>query len=391
MEISKRNYIVFFYTYFAVNMVFIIVNVYLPVYFFNVLNVNRLELAFVQLFAYLSLFLRPLIAIYFDKERSNIRLVVIISSIGMFASFVLFILNLSLLIVFGIFLAIYFICAATIRVAIEKVFVSCSPDDVSKNRNSAYMQVGAITGALFPNVFAILFFTDIYSIPLWNIFFLVGIIAVFPIIVIGVIAQFNILETIALEEEDTPEEVQINKAGIILVRLILFCIYSENIYQYPLEPWILDTYGAENLTLILIFFGIVIIVNAVGVIVAGIFSNRFERTKVLFISSLVYGILLIIAPFTTMVIFFTLFAIMNFFSGFIIVNIMGLMNEYSQKKVVYYQIMGFFVILAIVIFVPVGTYLSSFIATEIIIVVAGVFRLISLIPILILINKRKRS
>ncbi len=150
-------------------------------------------------------------------------------------------------------------------------------------------------------------------------------------------------------------------------------------------------YGAENLTLILIFFGIIIILNAVGVILAGLFPNKFERTKVLFIASLIYGILLIIAPFTNMVLFFTLFGIMNICSGFIIVNIMGLMNEYSQKKVVYYQSMWFFGLLAIVIFVPVGTYLSAFIATETIIVIGGIFRLISLIPILFLAKMNKEQ
>ena len=387
MKTTKRNYIIFFYTYFAMNVVFIIVNVYLPVYFFNVLNVNRVELAFVQLFAYLSLFSRPLIALYFDKERSHMKMVVIISSIGMVVSFLLFILNLSLLIIFGIFLAIYFICAAIMRVAIDKIFVNSSLDDKSKDRYSAYMQVGAITGALFPNVFAIVFFTDIYSVPLWNIFFLVGIIAVFPIIIVSSIIQFEIT---GIEEVNKSEKEQINKRGIILISIALFLIYADNIYQYPLEPWILDTYGAENFTLILIFFGIVIILNGVGVILAGIFSNRFERIKVLFLASLVYGILLIIAPFTSMVLFFTLFGIMNICSGFIIVNMMTLVNDYSQKKVVYYQIMWFFGLLAVVIFIPVGTYLSVFIATEIIIVIGGIFRLFSLIPIYLLRKEIKK-
>lgn len=387
MKTPKRNYIIFFYTYFAMNVVYIIVNVYLPVYFFNVLNVNRVELAFVQLLAYLSLFSRPLIALYFDKERSNMRLLIVISSIGMFASFLLFILNLNLLIIFGIFLAIYFTCNAVVRVAIDKIFVISSPDDKSKDRNSAYMQVGAITGALFPNVFAILFITDIYSVPLWNMFFFVGIISVFPIIIVSAIVQFDMSE---IKEVSKVEEVQVNKRGILLVSILLFLIYADNIYQYPLEPWILDTYGAENLTLILIFFGIVILLNAVGVILAGAFSNKFNRIKVLFVASLVYGILLIIAPFTNMILFFTLFGIMNICSGFIIVNVMGLMNEYSQKKVVYYQIMGFFALLATVIFVPVGTYMSAFIATEVIIIMAGVFRLISLIPILLLRKEIKK-
>ena len=53
----------------------------------------------------------------------------------------------------------------------------------------------------------------------------------------------------------------------------------------------------------------------------------------------------------------------------------------SQKKVVYFQVMATFAILAFVIFIPLGTFLSQYIETELIIVIAGVFKLLSVIPI----------
>lgn len=392
LNTTKRNYIIFFFTFFATNVVFIYVNVYLPVYFFNVLNINRVELAFVQLFAYLAWFAQPLIAIYFDKERSNMRFLVVISAIGMVVSFFLFILNLSLLIVFGIFLAIYFVCTSIMLVAINKIFVSYSLDDKTKGRNSVYILMGGITGALLPNVVAIMLFGDFYSLTIWNMFFLIGVISVFPVIIISLMVRFdmtNVEETGMVDEIEKIEEVQIDKRGIILLSIIYFLIFVEYIYQYPMEPWLLDKFGVENFTFILILFGIVILLNATGIVLGGVFSNKLEKTKVLFMASLIYGILLLIAPFTGLILFFTLFGIMNVCSGLIIVNITILMNEYSQKKVVYYQTIFIFGVLSVVIFVPTGTYLSAFIATEIIIIIAGISKLICLIPILFLARKRK--
>ena len=53
--------------------------------------------------------------------------------------------------------------------------------------------------------------------------------------------------------------------------------------------------------------------------------------------------------------------------------------------------MAAFAILSIVIFVPLGTYLSALIATEIIIVIAGVLKLVSIIPILFLRDKSEKD
>jgi len=75
---------------------------------------------------------------------------------------------------------------------------------------------------------------------------------------------------------------------------------------------------------------------------------------------------LIIVPFTDIITFFILLGIIQILAGFIVINIIVLMIEYSQKKVVYFQIMATFVFVAYVIFIPLGTYLSAFIATELI-------------------------
>jgi hypothetical protein len=82
--------------------------------------------------------------------------------------------------------------------------------------------------------------------------------------------------------------------------------------------------------------------------------------------------------------FFILFGIMQIFSGIIVINLVSLMIHYSHKKVVYFQIIAIFAILASIIFIPLGTFLSTIIETELIIVIAGILKLLSIIPIFFL-------
>jgi len=384
MTAFKRNKLVYFYIYFIIQVIFIYVNVYLPVYFFNVLKVNRFELAFIQIFAYLPLFIRPFVAVYIDKKNPTLKPLIIICSIGSLVSFLFFIFSLNNLVIFGVFLGINFACASIIKVAVDKIIVEISPDEKQKDRNALYMQLGGISGAILPNILFIIIFTDLHSLSTWNLFFLIGVLTVFPVIFITLSLNF---QPKSLKDVQNLTEKESRKKSIILMSIILFLFYSERIFEYPAEPWILNKYGEEYFTLLAIFVAILIIINALGLVLAGFFSHKFDRINILIISSFGYGILLIIAPFTDMITFFILFGIMQIFSAFIVINLIALMIKYSQNKVTRYQIMAAFAILSMVIFVPLGTFLSALIATEILIIFAGVLKLVSIIPILFLRDK----
>lgn len=388
MTIYKRNYFAYFYIYFIIQVIFIYVNVYLPVYFFNVLKVNRFELAFIQIFAYLPLFIRPFVAVYIDKKNPELKPLIIICSIGSLISFLFFIFSLKNLVIFGVFLGFNFACASIMKVAVDKIIVEISPDEKQKDRNALFMQLGGISGALFPNILFIIIFTDLHSLSTWNLFFLIGIFSVVPVIFVSFLLKIQSESINSIKDID---EVHVSKKKIILLGIILFLFYSERIYEYPAEPWILNKYGEEYFTLLAIFVAILIIINALGLVLAGTFSHKFDRINILIISSFGYGILLIIAPFTDMITFFILFGIMQIFSAFIVINLVALMIKFSENRVTRYQIMAAFAILSIVIFLPLGTFLSALIATEILIVFAGVLKLASIIPILLLRDKSEKN
>ncbi|GAH22111.1 unnamed protein product, partial [marine sediment metagenome] len=69
---------------------------------------------------------------------------------------------------------------------------------------------------------------------------------------------------------NTFTESEIDKKKIILLGIILFLFYSERIMEYPVEPWILNKVGEEYFSLLAIFVAIIIIINALGVVLAGL-------------------------------------------------------------------------------------------------------------------------
>ncbi|TFF99386.1 MAG: hypothetical protein EU541_05045 [Promethearchaeota archaeon] len=280
------------------------------------------------------------------------------------------------------------VCISIVDVVIDKIIIEQSPDDKTKDRNIALTQLGAILGAIYPNIIFYILFTDLYSMTTWRLFFMIGIFSLSPVLFMGFLV--NVKNNMPVNEEIITEDA-VDFSSIILLCVILFLFHGERIYEYPLEPWVLNKFGEQYFSLLVLLLIVLIIINALGVILGSIISNKLNRKLLLMISSAIYGMLLIIVPFTNFIWFFVFFAIMQIFSGIIVVNLGTLMIKYSKNKVTYFQFMALFGIMALVIFIPLGTYLSSIIATEIIIIIAGVFKLISIIPIYFLIIKNEKT
>jgi hypothetical protein len=377
MTLFKRNFLIYFYGYLVIQVIYIYINVYLPIYFFNIIKINRRDLALIQLFSYSALLIKPLMAIYFDKTKSKIKLMFIICSIGFFLSFVMVSFTLSTLIYFGIFLCINLIFGSLLDVIIDKLIVVNTPDLKTMEKNAMFSRIGALFGAIYPNLIFLIIFKDIYRSDTWDLFFLIGIFTIFPIIIIG----FFINSGTILEEsiQNIPKD-NINRKNILLMCVIWFLIYAEKLYEYPLEPFILEKYGEENFSLFVFFFIIIILIHSFSVIIAGLVSDKFHRKKLLLTSIISYGILMCIAPFTDMFTFFIIFGIMQIFFGFISINLVVYTIEFSKKKVIYYQLMSTAAILASIVFIPLGTYLSSLIDTEYLILAAGLILILTIIP-----------
>ena len=91
MKMIEKNHWLGFFAYFAMNLMYIYTNAYLPIYFEFVLSIEGSKLSLVLLISYSVLFIKPLLALVIDKrEKFNKQVnAKIILVIGIFASFAL--------------------------------------------------------------------------------------------------------------------------------------------------------------------------------------------------------------------------------------------------------------------------------------------------------------
>jgi len=359
-------------------VIFVYVHTYLPVYFFNILNVDRIKLAFVQIFSYSALFAKPLISIYFDKRTLKNRSLIFVSVFAIVFSFILLVSSLSLLIIFGIFLGVNLAFISVMDVVIDKLILQASSDTKERQKNSMIIHIGALFGAILPNVLYLMTFGELTDMNIWSQFFLIGIIVIAPIIPLMLFLNIKIADKV--EEKEKPKS-EINKKIIALLCIFMFIYMANGLYEYPLEPWIIEKYGKDSFGLFTIAIIIWVLLNAIGVIIAGSVMDKLKDKKIIIYSMTICGVIFVIAPFTDIISLLILFSITQLLAGFIMVKLTSLMINISQNRVAVYQLMASFSVLGIIIFLPLGTYLSGFVATEFLLVTAGVLFIVSVIPL----------
>ena len=384
MDIQKKNRFVFFFTYFAAQILYIYINAYLPLYFANASNVDMTKLALVLFTSYSFMFIKPIYAIYLDfRERSgqgiNRKFFVIIGAFGVLISFIIFILSLEFLVIFTIFLGLNFAFVSIVDVTIDKIIVEQRENEEIKDKNALFIQLGAVIGAVLPNIFYFIFMSDKTSQDQWSLFFILGIITIVPLLPIIFLMKDEVRDDNEIGLKSIMN-IQISIKAIVLMCIFLFFAYSENLYNWLLEPWALNRLGSAS-DLFSIFMIIFIMLNAIGLIIAGKISHKYDRKLILISSTVLYGIILAISPFMNIFIFFILVSITQIISGFFLINMITIMIDISEKRVLIFQVMASFTILAKVLFIPLGTALSSIIATEIIIMIAGILTAISAVPV----------
>jgi MFS family permease len=373
---KRSNYAIYFYTYLATNLIAVIVNSSLPIYFYDYLNVDKTQLAFSQVISYSALFIKPIISVYFDRNpklKFPIRLLLVGIGLGIVLSFIAFLLTLPILLVFGIFLGINFAFTAVIDVIIKKVLIKKSPTEKQKIRNVLYFQAGSLTGAFLPPIFRLI-------LP-WNMTFLASIIVTIPLIV--VLGLMGAPEYGPDKEKLTKEVItaEFSLKTVGLMCFLTFLLYADQLYQYPLEPYLVELVG--EMMFYILFMGFLII-NTIGIILAGLVSHKWNKNRILLYTTAMTGVFLIMTPFISRFAFLILYAILMVVGGFILMNLISLMIDISKERITIFQSIAVFVPLAKVTLVPLGTFLSAYIPSEWIIFIAGVLFMLAVVPLLLI-------
>jgi hypothetical protein len=137
----------------------------------EILNVNRIQLSFVQFLSYLTLFLGPITGLFFDKFSHKKKQLLLVSSLLLIVSFSFFNLNIHNLSYFGIFLSLNFASRLIIKAGMSKLMLEASQFRNAKKNIILISNVSASIGSIIPIIIFNFIVYDINSIDLWTSFF----------------------------------------------------------------------------------------------------------------------------------------------------------------------------------------------------------------------------
>jgi len=396
MEIFKTNYISFFIVYFIISLINTFITLYIPVFMLIVLDVNRIELAFIQFLSYITLFLGPITGLFFDKFSHQKKKILFISSMFLFLSISFFNLNITNLSYFGIFLALNFASSLIIKAGMSKLMLETSEQKAIKKNIILISNVSASFGSIVPIILFNVIINDINSISLWILFFNLCWIMACPILITVFLIQDRILitdlksEYIILE----PVDLKIKKGKqfkLFLIFLTNFLIWGDKLLEFPFISWILTKFGESGFFNYSYLFFVFTYLYMGGWFVSRRLMNQDKYRKYFSISIVSYAILLFFIIFSDLFAFLLITAVNKIVSGIMMSQLTERNVNFSKKSknnALSYEFIRSSSLLASFIFVPLGTFLSLYVPCELLIIVVVLMALLSLTPISILKSKR---
>lgn len=400
----NSNYIGFFSFYFSLSVLSLILVVYLPVYFLNVLNVNRSDLAFIQIGALSVMFLAPGIGILFDKYIRRKKTLITFSSLTFLISFFMLVFSGNILPLYGVFFALILVSQETIKVGVSKYVIDLSHNERIKDNNLVIINMSANIGSLLPSIIFLLTIQNLYDISHWNLFFLIGVFCTFPIILLSFLLRGTKKEeqNLLFETDVAKNSNRITYFQIIFLFLSYTLIWSDKLYQYPFSSWIILKFGEEGFKLYSFCYFFFILLNSFGWLIGRWISKRSNakitdipkngnqlmiknKKRVILSTVSIYILLTFLMAFSDFYILIISYGIIQIVAGVMILNYISLMMTITKNfkyKTFAYQILTLAYALSCVIFIPTGTYYSAFISTELLITFVGFLSLLALIPLI---------
>lgn len=401
------NYIGLFSFYFSLSVLSLILVVYLPVYLLNVLNVNRSNLAYIQIGIFSVMFLAPGIGFLFDKFIKRKRIIIAFFSFCFILSFFILVFSGNILPIFGLFFALVLISQETIKVAVSKYVIDLSKNESLKDNNLVIINISANVGSLLPSIIFLLTIQNLYKISHWNLFFLIGVICTFPIILLPILLkdeknEWQLERGLSLEINNIKNSNRKTISQIIFLFLSYTLIWSDKIYQYPFSSWIILKFGEDGFKFYSLCYFFFILLNSFGWLIGKWISKRNNekipsrsgkehyftirnKKKVILSTVIVYIMLTFLMAFSDFYILIVSYGIIQIVAGIMILNYISLMMTITKNfkyKTCAYQVLTLAYALSSVVFIPLGTYYSAFISTELLIIFVGFLSLLALIPLI---------
>ncbi len=404
----KKMYGIFFLVYFTLGVFEAYFGLYIPLFYYEILAVNRNSLAFIQFFGYLSLIITPLIAYIFDahiKSERNHKIFVYLCVILLCSCFSIFLINKNILSLYGIFLGVYFLARMFIRTIMSKIFLTLSVES-PKIKHHMILIVNGARGVSFllVSLFFDLIIKNIYSLPQWEMFFMVGWMLTLPLLSIILFLRNNTIFSGQSSKNNIKdiESKNIKKMSqkrvlwfVIFLYIAFFLASSDLIFLSLVSSWVLTRYNEFSLRIFFSLYYVISIFALLGYYIASKIAKRISNIFLLFIFCCFYLIFLVLLPFSNFPTFLVLqcgLTFTGYIANYMYVSIAQTISVNTRYKTFVYQLLLTCQSIANIVFAPIGISLSVFISMEILIFLSSIFLAFScgIQLILVLVNKIKQ-
>ena len=404
----KKMYGIFFLVYFTLGVFEAYFGLYIPLFYYEILAVNRNDLAFIQFFGYLSLIITPLIAYIFDahiKSERNHKIFVYLCIILLCSCFSIFLINKNILALYGIFLGVYFLSRMFIRTIMSKIFLTLSVES-PKIKHHMILIVNGARGVSFLLVSLLFDFIikNIYSLPQWEMFFMVGWMLTLPLLSIILFLRNN---TIFSDQSSKNNNKDIESKNIKIMsqkRVLWFVIFlyiafflasSDLIFLSLVSSWVLTRYNEFSLRIFFSLYYVISVFALLGYYFASKIAKRISNIFLLFIFCCFYLFFLVLLPFSNFPLFLVIqccLAFAGYIANYMYVSITQTISVKTRYKTFVYQLLLTCQSIANIVFAPMGTSLSAYFSVEILIFLSSIFLAFScgIQLILVLVNKIKK-
>jgi len=369
--------------------------IYFPLYFFDVLNINRNLLALTQLVSRSMLILAIFMGYFFDRFTQKKKIIISISGIILFFSFLLFILFRNILFWFGIFLSMSLAVRTVIQTGMSKLMFELVKSNVDLKKNVILISnASSSLGAFIPTIFFSIIVVDFYSPSLWNFFFLIGWVISFPLLL-----TFFLIKDTSHRINDTQNEnglIPQNEGKTsrsdskiwltILVFVSYFLFWGSYLFGYPLSSWITSNFGQSAFKFYSSFYVIFFLFNMSGFFIAKKIYKEGNELKIIMIGIVSIVFLFLVYPYISFPIFFFLYSIEAFIYGIVISNFLYIIIDISRRgkyENLKYQIMQSSSYLGNAIFTSLGIFLSNSISTTSLMTISAFLVLLAAVPLIV--------
>jgi len=404
----KKMYGIFFLVYFTLGVFEAYFSLYIPLFYYEILAVNRNDLAFIQFLGFLSLVITPLIGYIFDahiKSERNHKIFVYLCVILLCSCFSIFLINKNILSLYGIFLGVYFLARMFIRTIMSKIFLTLSVES-PKIKHHMILIVNGARGVSFllVSLFFDFIIKDIYSLPQWEIFFMVGWMLTLPLLSIILFLRNNTIfsdQSSKNNKKDIESKIIKKKSQkkvswfVIFLYIAFFLASSDLIFLSLVSSWVLTRFNESSLRIYFSLYYVITIFALFGYYFASKIAKRISNIVLLFTFCCFYLFFLVLLPFSNFQMFLVLqcgLAFVGYIANYMYVSIAQTFAVKTQYKTFVYQLLLTCQSIANIIFSPAGTSLSASISVEVLIFVSSILLAFScgIQLILVLLNKIKQ-